>query len=255
MREEEAPPTTMGSLPKAAESVADEGESSTAVAVVSVALTPQPLLLGPLPAVGAEWVAGAAETTVHLSAVATTTSQRAREPGVVTVRIGPSITRPEPGTAVKPEARAQSTRKFPREGGREAQRPGVRAVQVTSAPLTRTNTRNPARMALTTPMPPAAVTCHLHHPEDPRPGCLHQEVCPQGGAGVEEVEEVEEEICTEVVAMLEAHQGDTGADPAPPLRVGPPSHQAQPESNKARLIHLDPKTRAGEEMEERRKTK
>ncbi|KAI4818065.1 hypothetical protein KUCAC02_011430 [Chaenocephalus aceratus] len=90
--------------------------------------------------------------------------------GVGTVRIGPSITRPEPGTAVKPEARALSTRKSPREGGREAQRPGVRAVQVTSAPLTRTNTRNPARMALTTPMPPAALTCHLHHPEDPRPG-------------------------------------------------------------------------------------
>lgn len=69
------------------------------------------------------------------------------------------------------------------------------------------------------------------------------------------MEVVEAETSTEVVAMLEDHLGDTGLDPAQPLMVGPPSQQPQPESSKARLKPLGPKTWAGEEMEERRKTR
>lgn len=251
MREEGAPPTTMEYLPKAAEPVVDEGESSMGVAVVSVAPTPQ--LLAPPVAVGAEWVAGAAETTAHLLAVATTMSPRAREPVAGMVRIGPSITQPGPGTEVKPAVRVQSTRRSPREGGREVQRPAVRVVQVTLVPQTRKTTRNPTpRMALIMPTPLAAATCHLHLLEVPRPGSSLPGVYPLGEEGVEVVEE---ETCTEVVAMLEDHLVDTGLDPAQHLTVGPPSHRPQLESSKARHKPLGPKTLAGEEMEERRKTR
>lgn len=250
MREEGAPPTTMESPAKAAEPVADEGESSTGAAVVTAA--PTRLLLGPLVAVGAEWVAGAAEITVHLLAVATTMSPRARGAVAGTVRIGRSITQPGPGTEVKPAVRVQSMRKSPREGGREVQRLAVRVVQVTLVTPTRKTTRNPTpRMALIMPTRLAA-TCHLHHPEVPRLGSSLPGVCPLGGA---EVEVVEEETSTEVVAMSEDHLGDTGLDPAQPLTVGPPSHRPQPESSKARHRPLDPKTLAGEETEERRKTR
>ncbi len=254
MREEATPPTTMESPPKAAEPVVDEGESSTGVAVVTAALTR--LLLGPAVAVGAEWVAGAAETTAHLLLGATTMSLKAR--GAVAavadmVRIGPSITQPGPGTEVKPGVRVQSMRKSPREGGREVQRLAVRVVQVTLVTQTRTTTRNPTpRTAPIMPTPLAAAPCHLHHTEVPKPGSLPPGVCPQGGVGVEVVEE---ETCTEVVATLEEHLGDIVLDPAQPLTVGPPSHQPQPESSKARHKHLGPKTWAGEEMEERRRTR
>lgn len=253
MREEWAPPTTMESPPKAADPVADEGESSTGAGVVTAA--PSRLLLGPLVAVGAEWVAGAAETTVHLLAVATTMSPRPRGAVAVagTVRIGPSITRPGRGTEVKPAVRVQSMRKSPREGERGVQRLAVRVVQVTLVTQTRKTTRNPTpRMALIMPTPLVVATCHLHHPEAPKPGSSPPGVCPLGGAGVEVVEE---ETAIEVVAMLEDHLGDTGLDPAQPLTVGPPSHQPQPENSKARHKPLGPKTLAGEEMEERRKTR
>lgn len=251
LREEAAPPTTMESPPKATEPVVDVGGSSTGVAGVTGA--PTQLLLGPLVPVGEEWVEGAAEITAHLLALATTMIPRAKGAVAGTVRIGPSITQPGPGTEVKPAVRVQSMRKSPREGGREVQRLAVRVVQVTLVIQTRRTTRNPIlRMALIMPPPLAAATCHLRHPEVPRPGSSPPGVCPLGG---EEVEVVEVETSTEVVAMLEDHQGDTELDPAQPLMVGPPSQQAQPESSKARLKPLGPKTWAGGGMEERRKTR
>lgn len=251
MREAAAPPTTMESLPKAAEPVAAEGESSSGVGVVTVAHTR--LLLDPAVAVGAEWVAGAAETTAHLLAVATIMSLKVREEVAGMVRIAPSITQPGPGTEVKPAVRGQSMRKSPREGGREVQRLAVRAVQATLVTQTRTTSRNPTpRMALIMPPPLAVLPCQLHHPEAPRPGSSPPGVCPLEGA---EVEVVEEETSTEVVAMLEEHLEDTGWGLAQPLTVDPPSHQHQAESIKARCKRLGPKTRAGEEMEERRKTR
>lgn len=249
MREEVVPPTTMESPPKAAEPIVGEGESSTGVAVVTAALTR--LLLFPAVAVGAEWVAGAVETIAHLYPVAITMSPRVRGPVAGMVRIGPSITQPEPGTEVKPAVRVQSMRKFPREGGREVQRLAVRVVQVTLVTQTRMTTRNP-RMALIIPTPLAAAPCHLHHPEVPRLGSSPPEVCPLEGAGVEVVEE---ETSTGVLAILEEHLGDTGLDPAQPLMVGPPSCQPQAESSKAHHKRLGLKTPAGEEMEERRKTR
>lgn len=241
----------MESLPKATEPVVDEGGSSMGVVVATAAPT-QPLL-GPLVQVGAEWVAGAAETTAHLLAVATTMSLRARGVLAGTVRIGPSITQPGPGTEVKPAVRVQSMRKSPREGGREVPRLAVRVVQVTLVTQTRKTTRNLIpRMALIIPPPLAAATCHLHHREVPRPGSSPPGVCPLGG---EEVEVVPEETSTEVVAILGGHLWDTELDPVQLLMVGPPSHQPQPESSKARHKALGPKTWAEEEMEERRKTR
>lgn len=249
LREEAAPPTTMESLPKAAEPVADEGGSSTGVDVVTGVPTRPALRL--LVAVGAEWVAGAAETTAHLLVVATTRSPRVRELAAGMVRIGPSITQPGPGTEAKPAVRVQSMKKSPRDGGREVQRPAVRVVQVTLVTQTRKTTRNPtSRMALIMPTPLAAAPCHLHHPGVPRPGSSPPGVCPLGGAGVEVVEE---ETSTGVVAMLEEHLGDTGLDPAQALTEGLPSHQRQPGNSKARHNPLGPKTLAGEEMVERRR--
>lgn len=180
-------------------------------------------------------------------------NQRVR--GVVAdmVRIGPSITQPGLGTGVKPAVRVQSMRKYPRGGAREVQRLAVRVVRVTLLTQTRKTTRNlTPRMALIMPTPLAAAICHLHQPEVPRPGCSPPGVCPLGGAGVEVVEE---ETSTEVVVMLEDRLGATELDPAQPLTVGPPSHQPLLENSKARHKPLDQKTWAGEEMEERRKTR
>lgn len=251
MKEEETPPTTTESPPKAAEPVEDEGESSTGVGVVTGAPT-QPVP-GPLVAVGAEWVAGAAEITAHLLVVAITRSPRVRGLAAGTVRIGPSITQPGPGTEAKPAARVQSMRKSPRDGGREVQRLAVRAVQVTSVTRTRKTTRNPTpRTALIMPTPLAAATCHLHHPEVPRPGSSPPGVFPPGGAGVEAVVGA---TSTGVVAMSEEHQGDTGLDPAQALTVGPPSHQPQHGNSKVRHKPLGLKTWAGEVMVERRRTR
>lgn len=252
MREEAvAPRTTTGSPPKAAEPVADEGESSTAVAVVSAA--PTRPLLGPVVAIGAEWVAGAAETTARLLPVATIMSPRVRRPVAGMVRIGTSITQPEPGTEVKPAVRVQSMRKSPKEEGREVQRLAVRVVQVTLVSQTKMTTRNTTpRMALVMPTTLAAAPCHLPHPEDPRPGSSLPGVYPLGGAGVEVVEE---DTSTGTVAMSEEHLGDTELDPAQPHTVDPPSHRPRPESSKARHKRLGPKTWAGEELEERRKTR
>lgn len=251
LREEAAPPTTMESLPKAAEPVADVGESSLGVVVVTAA--PTRPLRGPAVAVGAEWVAGVAETIAHLLLVPTTMSPRARGLVAGMSRIGLSITQPGPGTEVKPVVRVQSMRKSPKDGGREVQRLAVRVVQVTSATQTRMRTRNPTpRMALIMPTPLAAAPCHLLHQEVHRLGSSPPGVCPQGGA---EVEVVEEETSTGEVAMSEDHLEDTGLDPAQLLMVVPPSHQPQAESNKARHRPLGPKTWAGEEMEERRKTR
>lgn len=243
----------MESLPKVAEPVVDEGESSLGVAVVSVVPTrPQPLPV-PLVAVGAEWVAGVAETTARLLQVATTMSLKVKAAVAGMVRIAPNITQPGPGTVVKPAVKVQSMRRSPRGGGRGVQRLAVRVVQVTLVTPTRMTTRNPTpRMALITPTPLAQVPYHLHHPEDPRPGSSPPGVCPLGGAGVEEVEE---ETCTEAVAMLEDHLEDIELDPALPLTVVPPSHPPQAENNKARHKPLGPKTWAGVEMEGRRKTR
>lgn len=251
LREEAALPITMESLPKGADPVVDEGESSLGVAVVTVA--PTRPLLGPVVAIGAEWGAGVAETSAHLLLVATTMSPRARGAVAGMVRIGPSITRPGPGTEVKPAVRVQSMRKSPREGGREVQRLAVRVVQVTPVTRTRMRTRNPTpRTALVMPTPLAAATWHLHHPEVPRPGSSPPGVCLLEEEGVEVVEE---ETSTGVVAMLEEHLEVTGLDPTQPLMVDPPSHQPQAESSKAHHKALGPKTWAGEEMEERRKTR
>lgn len=241
----------MESLPKAAEPVVAEAESSSGVVEVIVAHTR--LLLDPVVAVGAEWVAGVAETTARLLAAATIMSLKVREEVAGMVRIAPSITRPGPGTEVKPAVRGQSMRKSPREGGREDQRLAVRVVQATLATQTRTTSRNPTpRMALIMPTPLAAPPCQLQHPEVPRPGSSPPGVCLLDGA---EVEVVEEETSTEVVAMLEEHPEDTGWGLAQPLTVDPPSHQHQAESIKARRKRLGPKIRAGEEMEERRRTR
>lgn len=251
MREEEVPPTIMESLQKVAEPVVGEGESSSGVDEVTVALT-QPLL-GQLVAVGVEWVAGVAETTAHLLLVATTMSPRVREAVEGMVRIDPSITLPGRGTEVKPAVRVQNMRKSPRGGGREVQRLAARVVQVTLVTQTRMTTRNPTpKMALIIPTPLAVAPCHLHPPEVPRPGSSPQGVCPLGGAGVEVVEE---ETSTGVVAVLEEHLEDIVSDPAQPLTVDPPSPQPRAESNKARHKPLGRKTWAGEEMEERRKTR
>lgn len=241
----------MESPPKATEPVVDEGESSTGVAAVTVARTQ--LLLGPVLPAGAEWAAGVAETIAHLLPVATIMRPKVRGPVAGMVRIGTSITQPGRGTEVKPAVRVQSMRKSPREGGREVQRLAVRVVQVTLVTQTRMTTRNPTpRMVQIMPTPLAATPCHLHHQEVPRPGSSPPGVCPLGGAGVEVVEE---ETSTGVVAMLEEHLGDTGLDPAQPPTAGPPSHQPHPESSKARHKRLGPKTWAGEELEERRKTR
>lgn len=251
MREEGVPPTTMESLSKAAEPVVDEGESSMGVAVDTV--VPTRLPLAPLVAVGAEWVAGAAETTAHLLAEDTNTSPRPRGAVADMVKIGPSITQPGQGTGVKHAVRVQSMRKSLREGGREVQRLAVRVVQVTWVTQTRKTTRNPTpRMALIMPTPLAVATCHLHRLEVPRPVSSLPGVYPLDGAGVEVMEE---EMSTEVVAMLEDNPGDTELDPARQLTVAPPSHRPRLESNKARHKPLGPKTLAGEEMEERRKTR
>lgn len=191
-------------------------------------------------AVGAEWVAGVAETTARLLLVATTRSPRVRGLAAGMVKTGPNTTQPEPGIEVKPAVRVQSMKKSPREGGREAQRRAVRVVQVTSVTQTRKTTRNPTpRMAQIMPTPPAAATFHLPLPEVHRPGSSPPGVCPRGGAGVEVVEE---ETSTGVVAMLEEQLGDTGLDPAQPLTVGPPSHQPQCGSSKPRHKPLGPKT-------------
>lgn len=251
LREEAVPPTIMESLQKEAEPVVDEGESSSDVDVVTVALT-RPLL-GPLVAVGVEWVVGVVETTAHLLLVATTMSLRVREAVDGMVRIGPSITQQGRGTEVKPAVRVQSMRKSPREGGREVQRLAVRVVQVTLVTQTRMTTRNPTpKMALIIPTPLAVAPCHLHPPEVPRPGSSPPGVCPQGGAGVEEVEV---EMSTGVVGMLEEHLEDIVLDPAQPLTVDPPSPHPQAESSKANHKPLGQRTWAGEEMEERRKTR
>lgn len=251
LREEAVPPTIMESLQKVAEPVVGEGESSSGVDEVTVALT-RPLQ-GQLVAVGVEWVAGVAETTAHLLLVATTMSPRAREAVEGMVRIGPSITRPGRGTGVKPAVRVQSMRKSPREGGREVQRLAARVVRVTLVTQTRMTTRNPTpKMALIIPTPLAVVPCHLHPPEVPRPGSSPRGVCPLGGAGVEVVEG---ETSTGVVAVLEEHLEDIVLDLAQPLTVDPPSPQPRAESSKARHKPLGRRTWAEEEMEERRKTR
>lgn len=251
LREEATPPITTESLPKGAERVVDEGESSLGVAEVTVAPTQPPL--GRAVAVGAEWGAGVVETSAHLSPVATIMSLREKEPVEDMVRIGPSITRPEPGTEVKPAARVQNMRKSPREGGRGVQRLAVRVVQVTSVTPTKMRTRNPTtRTALIMPASLAVETCHPHHPEVPRPGSSPHGVCLPGEEGVEVVEE---ETSIGVEAMLEGHLEVTESDPTQPLMVDPPSQQPQVGSSKARHKALGPRTWEGEEMEERRKTR
>lgn len=226
------------------------------VDVVIGALTHR--VLGPLLVVGeAEWVAGAAETTAHLLVVVTTRSPRLRGLVAGMVRIGPSITRPGPGTEVKPAVRVQSMRRSPRDGGREVQRLAVRVAQVTLVTQTRTTTRNPTpRMAPLMPTPLEAAACHLHIPEAPRPESSPPGVCPLGGAGaVEEVEEVGEETSTGAVATLEDHLGDTELDPAQALTVDPTSHRPHHGNSKARHKPMGPKTWAGEEIVERRRTR
>lgn len=212
---------------------------------------PTHLALGPLVAAVAEWVAEAAETTVHLSVAATTRRLRVRGLAAGMARIGPSITRPGPGTEVKPAARVRSMKKSPRDGGREVQRPAVRVVPVTSVIQTRRTTRNPTpRMALTTPTPLAP--CHLHRPEAPRPGSSHPGVSPRGGAGAEAAEE---ETSIGAVAMLEDHLGDIELDPTLAPMVDLPSHQPHRGNSRARHKALGPKTWAGEGTVQRKRTR
>lgn len=193
LKEVATPPTTMESLPKVAEPVVEEEESSLDVAVVTVAPTQPPL--GPAGAVEAEWAAGVAETTAHLLLAATTMSPRARVAAAGMVRIARSITLPEPGTEVRLAVKVQNTRKSPKGGGRGDQRPAVRVVQVTLVTPTRMTTRNPTpRTARIMP----TLLAVLHHPEAPRPESSLQGVCPQGEAGVEVVEV---ETSTGVVVM------------------------------------------------------
>lgn len=238
LKEEATPPTTTESPPKAAELVEEEGESSTGVAVVTGAPTRPVLDL--LVAAGAEWVVGVVETTAHQLVVDTIRNLRAMEVVAGMVRIGLSITQPGPETAVKPAVRAQSMKKSPRGGGREAQRLAARVVQVTSVIQTKKTTRNPTpRMALITPTPLAAETFRLHHLEVPRPASSPPGVCPLGGAGVGEVEE---ETSTGVVAIWEDQLVDTGLDPTQSLTVGPPNHQLQPGNSKVLHKPLGPKT-------------
>lgn len=250
LREEATPPITMESLPKGAEPVVDVEESSLVVAVVTAALIrPQ---LGPVVAVEVEWVAGLAETSAHLLLVAITMSPKVRGAVAGMVRIGPSITQPGPGTGVKPAVRVRSMRKSQREGGREVQRLAARVVQVTLVPQTRMRTRNPTtRMARITPTLLAAVLCHMHHPEAPRPGSSPPGVSLLEEEGVVVVEEV---ISTGVVVvMLEEHLEVTELDLAQYLMLVPPSHQPLPGSSKVHHKALVPKTWAGEVMEEIRK--
>lgn len=250
LREGVAPPTTMESPPKAAESVVDEEESF--LGVVEVTVEPTQPLLRLVAAVGEGWGAEVAETTARLLPAATTTSPRGMEAAADMVRIGPSIIQPGPGTGVKLGVRALSMRRSLREGERGAQRLAVRVVQVTWATQTRMTTRNPTpKMALITPTPLVVAPCHLHHPEVPRPESSPQGVCPRGGAGAEAVEE---ETSTGVVLMLEVHLEDTEVDLAQPLMVAPRSHQLQVESSKARH-RVGLKTWAGEELVVRRKIK
>lgn len=199
LREEAALPTTMESLPEAVEPAVDEGESSMGVAVVTGA--PTRPALGPVVAVGAEWVAGVAEITAHLLPVATTRSSRVKGLVAGMARTGPSTTQPVPGTEVKPVARAQSMKRYPRGGGREAQRLAVRVAPVTSVTQTRRTPGNPTpRMAPIMPPSLVAAVLHLHHPEVPRPESSPPGVCPPGGVGAEAVEEV---VSTEAVVVQE----------------------------------------------------
>lgn len=251
LRWEATPPITTESLPKGAELVVGEGESSLGVAEVTVAPT-QPLL-GRVVAVGAEWGAGVVETSAHPSLVATIMSPRERGAVEGMVRIGPSITRLGPGTEARPAVRVQNMRKSPRDGGRGVQRLAVRVVRVTSVTLTKMRPRKPTtRTALIMPAPLAVGACHPHHPEVPRPGSSRHGVCLPGEEGVEVVEE---ETSIGVEAMLEEHPEVTESGPPRPLMVDPPSRQPQAGSSKARHKALGPRTREGEEMEERRKTR
>lgn len=180
--------------PKVADPVVGAVGSSTDAGVDTVAHI-QPLL-GPLVEAGEEWVAGAAEITAHLLLVDITMSPKARGAVADMARSALNITQRGPGTEVKPAVRVQSTRRSPNGGGRGAQRLAVRVVPVTSVTQTKMTPRNPTPR--TAPTPPAVAQCHQHHPEVPKPGFSPPEVCPQGGDGVEEVEE---ETCTGAVEM------------------------------------------------------
>lgn len=251
LREEATLPIITESLPKVAEQVVDGEASTLGEAVVTVA--PIQPLLGPAVEVEAEWGAGVAETSARLLLGATTMRPRVRAAVAGTDRIELTITRPGPGTEVKPAVRVQSMRKSPRGGGKEVQRLAARVVQATLVSRTRRRTRNlTPRMALNMATPPAVGKCHLHHPEVLRLVFSPPEACPLVEEGAEVVEE---ETSTGVVATLEARLEETGSDPAQALTLDPPSHQPLAESNKvhhkARVI----KIWAGVEMEERRKTR
>lgn len=229
-------------LAKAAEAVADEGESFMVVAVVTGEPTHQ--VQGPRVAVGAEWVAGVAETIVLQLPVATIRNPRSRGLVVGMVRTGPSTTQPGLGTEVKLEVKAQSMRKSPRGGGREARRLAVRVVPVTLVIQTRKTPRKPTpRMALIMPTQLAAAMLHLHHPEVPRPGSSPQGVCPLGGAGVEAVVG---EVSTGAVAVQEDQQEDTEWQPTQALMEGPLSCQPQPGNISPQLRPLGPENLAVE---------
>lgn len=228
----------MESLPKGAEPVVDEGESSLGVDADTAA--PTQLQLGPVVAVEAEWGAEVVETSAHLLLVATTMSPRVREAVEGMVRVGPSITQPGRGTEVKPAVRVLSMRKSPREGGREVQSLVARVVQVTLVTQTKMTTRNlTPRMALIMPTPLAVVPCHPHHPEVPRPGFSPPGVCLLEEEGVEVVVV---ETSTGVVGILEEHLEVTVLDPTQALMVDSQSQQPQDESSKVHHKALGPET-------------
>lgn len=151
MKREATSLTTMESPRKAAEPAEEEGENSMGEAVGTGA--PTWLVLDPQVEAGAEWVAGVEETTAQQPVVAIIRNPRVKEPVEGMVKIGPSITQPGPETAVKPAVRAQSMKKSPRGGGREALRRAARVEQAMSATRTKKTARNRTpRMALITPL-------------------------------------------------------------------------------------------------------
>lgn len=240
--------TTMESKLKAAEPAEGEGGSSTVVVGVSEA--PTLPVQDPAGEGEAEWEGEVEETTGHRSLGATLRSPKGREPEADTVRItGPSITPPGPGTAVKLAAKAPSTKRSRRGGGREALRRAARVEEVILQ--TKKKTRRPTpRMAQRTPTPPPRGTCPPLHPEAHRPASSPPEGFRQGEvvAG-----EAEEEMSTEGVATLEDQLGVTGSYPTPAHTTPPPSPRLQAADSKVHLTPLAPETRGEEGTQERRK--
>lgn len=234
---------------KEADPVVDEEESSTAGAVVTGGPT-RPVPVRPVEA-EVEWVAGVGETTAHQLAGATTKRPRVMGPVYGMVRTGRIITLPGQETAAKPAARAPSMKKFLKGGGSEAQKPGARAAAATSVTLTKKSTRSPTPRTVPRTSVPQE-TCPQRHLEFLRLGSSPPGECPQGGAGVEEVEV---ETHTGAAAAVEAQLGGTGSDLAQVPTLGLPSPWLQAGNSKVHLRPLDPKTWVEEEVQEKRRTR